>query len=100
MKIIAVHYKIENEEDAIQHFVDLGFRGVTNMEINKPGVGCNQARQDAHDASLVDDVIPWFRGNYDATVGDNCYTYSFSATSGPIKSGNTGWYDGLEDRVK
>ena len=88
MKILAVHYKLDNEEEAVQHFIDLGFRGVRDLHIDPTPINCNSARTQVHDAAEKEEDTEWyFSGNYDWNTGNVCRIYTFTADVMPVNRG-------------
>ena len=75
---VAVHY-IESATAAVDTFKNqFGFADVSDMKVGGDHMGCNDARTAAVDAWSQCKADKWFfRGNYDATVGNNCQLYFF-----------------------
>ena len=85
--VVGVHYKLDTVEEAVSHFENEGFVGITDMKINQPALGCNDARTKAYNASKEDGSYWFFRGNYDATIGNNCFLYTFNCVATPESRG-------------
>ena len=85
--VVAVHWKLNTIQEAVEHFENEGFVGITNMKINQPALGCNDARTKAYEASKKDGSWWFFRHNYDATIGANCFLYTFDCVATPASRG-------------
>jgi len=87
MKILAVHYDI-SEQEAVEHFQDLGFTGVRDLHKDPEPINCNTARtQTVIAAKKDDDTEWWWTGNYDWNTGNVCRIYRFHADTMPEHRG-------------
>ena len=84
---LGVHYAV-TIGDAIAHFEDEGFRGISGMGRFEQALDCNEARRRALDAAKRGEGRCWWSGAWDYSV-QPCTIWRFDYTSydGPTFSG-------------
>ena len=84
---IGVHY-VADIPDAIEHFKQAGFAGITGMAREASNLDCNEARRRALDAAKRGEGKCYWQGAWDYSAG-RCALYKFDFTSydGPTFSG-------------